>query len=187
MSKASGGTRIKYPKSHADNSSDSMPLPISPYFQYDDKWEKTLLDNETGGFVVTSKERIAFADKSPNEKGKFQKEQGMCKDLAHMGFQIEHLSEISGISSPDIKIVRSPVKSIVKINGEYADLKALNSTNNIVRHAKDAIEKQGAAKVVFKFPASIDKGKLYNAINKLTTKGRHGIYYFEGETKYETF
>lgn len=184
MTKASGGTRKKYP-SAADA---RITYAIKIRHRYDaTTWDITMVDATSGGYVATEIDRIRFSEKSSNEKRKYEKEKGMCIDLAHMGFQIEHLSEVSGISSSDVRIVRSPPGSIIKINGEYADLKALSSANNILRHGKDAIERQGAAKVVFKFSPAIDKSRMNSEINKLKNRNIHGIYYFEGSKGYEVF
>lgn len=183
MAKASGGTRNRYPPAVDVR----MVNAIRKEHQYDANWDITLVDATNGGYVATEMSRIAFSQKSPNEKNKYAKEKEMCIDLAHMGFQIEHLSEVSGISSSDIRIVKSSPKSLIKINGEYADLKALSSANNILRHGKDAIERQGASKVVFRFSPAIDKARMNSEINKLKNRNIHGIYYFEGSKGYEAF
>ena len=91
----------------------------------------------------------------------------MCIVLADAGFKVEHLAEIPRISSPDIRI-----------NGIPADLKRLSSPNNIRRHAKEAIEKQGAKLVVFQFDDWNDK--FAQAIEELKRKGIHGYYFITG-------
>lgn len=183
MAKASGGTRKNTPATQKE----VLANKIKEQHNYGDDWKITSVYASSKGYVATQVQRIEFASKSPNEKKKYNKEHGMCDDLAQMGFQIEHLSEVSGISSPDIKIVKAPENCKIKINGEPADLKELSSTNNILRHAKNAIEKQGAKKVVFKFPEDINKGKLKGEISKLKDRNIQGVYYFAGHKEYIIF
>lgn len=186
MAKGSGGTRIKYPsKEHSDAENQAYKAKLA--LQYGEGWEITAADALSSGYVATENKRIEDAQKSPNEREKYAKEKGMCVDLAFMGFQIEHLAETPGVSSADTKIVRAPINCRVKMNGEYADLKALSSANNIVRHGKDAIQKQNAEKVVFKFPDTIDRIKMHKELNKLVSKNIHGVFYFEGHNGYQTF
>lgn len=183
MAKASGGTRKNTPATQKEELANK----IREEHNYGDGWKITSVYASSKGYVATQVQRIEFASKSPNEKKKYNKEHGMCDDLAQMGFQIEHLSEVSGISSPDIKIVNAPENCKITINGEPADLKELSSTNNILRHAKDAIERQGAKRVVFKFPENINKGKLKGEIAKLKERNIKGVYYFEGHKEYTLF
>ena len=67
-----------------------------------------------------------------NERAKFNKELRMAEKYAEHGSQVEFLEEISGVSSYD-----------AIVDGRKVDFKSLSSGNNIIRHAKDAIRKQG--------------------------------------------
>lgn len=80
------------------------------------------------------------------------------------------LEEVPGISSPD-----------ALIDGLKVDFKSLKSANNIERHAKDAIFKQGSDEVWFEFTTKSDR--IIATIEDLAQKGIHGRYYFRGEDK----
>ncbi|MBQ7735202.1 MAG: hypothetical protein IJT61_04615 [Bacteroidales bacterium] len=137
------------------------------YDSYDeDRYNKVYFDEETGGYVVEEKARHEKSLKSPNEKEKYEKEKGMCIDLAKRGFKIEHLDD-SGWGYD------------IHMNKTSADLKKLSSANNIRRHAKHAVYDQKAERVVFKFEKMNDS--IHKELNKLTEKGIHGCYYVTGE------
>ena len=129
-----------------------------------DEWEKNYFDEDTGGFVVTHKGRIALSQKSDNELKKFNKEQNMCQVLAKNGYAVEHLDDRNG-NSYDIHL-----------NGIKADLKKTGSHNNIVNYAKEAIRQQGAEIVIFEFEKETDM--IHAEILQLKRKGIHGKYYF---------
>jgi len=131
----------------------------------EDRWEHTYRNEKKGGYVATQKERIKFAGKNKQEKAKYEKEANMAKVLADNGYRVEHLSEVSGISSHDITI-----------NGIAADLKSLSSHNNIARHFKDATQKQGADAVVFEFKN--ETKKIYTELKKLSSNTGHKVYYY---------
>ena len=100
---------------------------------------------------------------------------------ASFGFQIEHLNEFPGISSPDVALVRHGYT--VRVNGRLADLKRLSSANNIFKEGKDAIYKKGADIVMYEFTGHF-RG-LTRALEKLKIKNIHGYYYFsDGHTYY---
>ena len=80
------------------------------FYSYDSCWERTYYNDETGGYVVTSLMRISEGIKSKNNYSIFLKEQLMCLKLASFGFQIEHLYEYPGISSPDIALHRHDIR-----------------------------------------------------------------------------
>lgn len=101
---------------------------------------------------------------------KFEKEYRMGETYSKMGHKVEILEEIPGVSSPD-----------AIIDGIKVDFKSLSSANNIERHAKDAIFKQGADEVWFEFTQK--NGEILNKIEVLQEKGIHGRYYFKGENK----
>lgn len=137
------------------------------YNSYDEtKYNKVYFDEETGGYVVEEKERYKKSLASPNEKEKYEKEKGLCIDLAKHGFEIEHLDD-------------SRWGYDIHMNKTSADLKKLSSANNIRRHAKHAVNEQKAERVVFKFEKMNDA--IHNELNKLTTKGIHGYYYVTGK------
>lgn len=155
------------------------------FMDYDESvWQKTLFNQETGGYVVTELSRIPKENAHQNVKDVFEKEQGMCRDLAGFGFGVRHLYEAPGIGSADIDIP-SGRHSIVQINGKTADLKALNNSNNIRKQAIDTFGiKKKADLIVFKF-GEHDR-KIPHEIEKLRKKGWHGIYYYAGEnTRYD--
>ena len=91
----------------------------------------------------------------------------MAKVLAQNGHNIEMLEEVSGDSSPDIKI--DDIK---------AELKKLSSANNIEREAKKAIMKQDAEIVVFQF--DVETKAIHLKLLKLKRKGYKCIYFFTG-------
>ena len=160
---------------------------ILRFEEYDEKqWERTAFFLESGGFLVTSKQRLLKSSINKREYSKFQKERRMCLRYASFGFQIEHLSEYPGLSSPDVNIIRHPQKGgVVLVNGQRADLKSLSSANNIVRHAKYAIFKQKAELVLFEFPTR--SSAIENTLKNLSNKKIHGYYYFSDEEGYNSF
>ena len=134
--------------------------------------ENTSFEYKNGGKVTTPKSRIENANKSKQETLKFEKELGMAKTFAKNGYNVELLEEIPKISSPD-----------AIINGKKVDFKCLSSANNIVRHAKEAIRKQGADLVYFEFETD-KKEKFLSELKVLSSKYKiHGKYYFKGENE----
>ena len=133
------------------------------YNSYDKEWEKSYFDENTGGFIVTKKIRIAQSHRSKNEEVKFKKEYRMCEVLANNGNAIEYLKDKKG--SYDIHL-----------NGVKADLKKTGSHNNIVNYAKEAIREQGAEMVIFEFEKETEN--IYAEIIVLQRKGIRGKYYF---------
>lgn len=121
-----------------------------------------------GGSISMPDSRISNGNRNKREQEKFDKEMRMANFYASKGNVMNMLEEIPGISSPD-----------TKANGIKVDLKSLSSHNNIMRHAKDAIYKQGAEEVWFEFPTRTDK--IIQQINQLSSKGIHGRYYFLDE------
>lgn len=120
--------------------------------------------------LIVNPERRAFADTNKREKEKFEKEYRMASTYAQFGHKVEMLEEVPGISSPD-----------ALIDGLKVDFKSLKSANNIERHAKDAIFKQGSDEVWFEFSTKSDR--IIATIEDLAQKGIHGRYYFRGEDK----
>ena len=157
---------------------DIIRLSRSLYNLYNPEiWEQTVFFEESGGYVVTARARIAFSEKNKTERMKFEKEQRIVKNFAYFGFQIEHLAEYSGVSSPDVRIAGNS-HGIARVNGKYADLKSTGSSNNIENYAKKAINEQGAELVLFEFTAK--NAKIESEITKLSRKGIHGFYYYTG-------
>jgi hypothetical protein len=141
---------------------------VMPIFTKDN----TSFEYKNGGKVTTHDSRIKNANKNKQEALKFEKELGMAKVFAEHGYKVELIEELSGISSPD-----------AIINGKKVDFKSLSSANNIVRHAKEAIKKQGADMVYFEFDNN-NKTLILNEINKLSLKYNiHGKYYFKGKNE----
>jgi DNA-binding LacI/PurR family transcriptional regulator len=69
----------------------------------------------------------------------------------------------------------------VKINGFKADLKSVSSHNNIIRHAKKAINKQGAQMVFFEINEMDDRKR--QALANLKRKGIKVLYYEKSKNK----
>ena len=132
------------------------------------KYERIFFDNERGGYLVTEKDRIRFANKNKQELAKYKKEKNMCLVFAKGGDRIVHLGEQAGISSSD-----------VLFNGNKADLKRTDSETNIVKYAKYASRHQGAKYVLFQF----DKwnAKIANAIKELQRMKIHGKFFVTGK------
>lgn len=148
---------------------DNEHIPEVKYHLYNpEKWQKVAYYKDSSGYVVSDLQRIKHSRISKNETEKYEKELSMCRVLGKNGYRVEMLEEIPGISSPDITI-----------NGIKADLKSLSSANNIERHAKDAIRKQGAEIVIFEFKEMNDKIK--QALIKMGRIGIHGKYFASGD------
>ena len=138
------------------NEEDTLAKRREEFNSYDDVfWERTLFDEDSGGYVVTERKRIPSVNANNNIKMVFNKERTMCIDLAEYGFCLKHLYEAPGKSSADIEIYRG-LHSIVIIDGKKADL------------------------IVFKFKEH--DPKIPHEIRKLQVKGWHGIYYYSGGT-----
>lgn len=145
---------------------DNEHIPEVKYHLYNpEKWQKVAYYKDSSGYVVSDLQRIKHSRISKNETEKYEKELSMCRVLGKNGYRVEMLEEIPGISSPDITI-----------NGIKADLKSLSSANNIERHAKDAIRKQGADAVVFHF--SKETEDIHIKLLKLQRMGYKIFYFF---------
>ena len=153
------------------------------FYSYDSSWERTYFHEETGGFVVTSLMRISEANKSKNNLTIFFKERRMCIKLSSFGFQIEHLYELPGVSSPDIALRRHGC--YVRIHGKTAELKQLSSSNKIYREGINARYKKGADLLIIEFTKHTMG--ILREIGRLTGKGVHGYYYFLNEDTYYAF
>jgi hypothetical protein len=152
------------------------------FYSYGPAWEHTYFDEVTGGFLVTNLAR-KYRPMSKIEREIFKKEQEMGVKYASFGFQIEHLYEISGISSPDIGIRRHGPHLMV--NRRTADFKRLSSSNNIYNEGKDARFKKGAELVMYEFTGHFSG--ISRELERLSDRRIHGYYYFSGENQYYIF
>ena len=141
---------------------------LAKYESFDSvKWEKIYFNKDKGGFVVAEIERIAFANRNKNELAKYEKEAAMCMVFAINGHEMEHLKEIPGISSPD-----------VRIDGILADLKRTKSHNNLLSDAKYAIYNQGAEKVLIQLDNS--NSRISAAISDIRKENISGYFFYTG-------
>lgn len=135
------------------------------------KLSRSALSGDTPALIVDP-DRRANASISKQEKLKFEKEYRMASSYVAFGHKVELLREVPGISSPD-----------AIIDGIKVDFKSLASGNNIMRHAKDAVFKQGADEVWFEFLARNED--IIQELNNLAKRGIHGKYYFkDGNREY---
>lgn len=134
------------------------------------EWRKDYFNGDNGGWMATHRLRLKAAEISKNERQKYDKEAAMCRILAEGGYKVEHQAKQPGVSSPD-----------VLIDGMPADLKRLSSHNNIVRHARKAVEKQGAKVVLLQLDE--DTKKVQEELDKLKRSGIKVYYFFTGKEK----
>ena len=153
------------------------------FYSYDSGWEHTYYDDRTGGFLVTQLAR-KYKRMSKRDLETFRKEQRMGVKYASFGFQIEHLNELPGVSSPDAFVRRHGATAIV-VNGHVADFKSTKSSNNIVNYAKHAVRDQGADFVFIEFE-SHDR-KIPARIKELIGNNIHGYFYYIDESTYSSF
>ena len=163
MAKTSGGVRY----SHSAPSQD-----FKEYRAYSRDWEKTYFDHETGGFVVTHRDRIETGHKAKQEREKFDKEQTMAKDLATLGHKIEHLSDKN----------RKPKRTYdITFDGTPAELKSVGSHNNVKDYIKHAVINQGAKAVIVRIENRADKSKVLREMAKAKKYGRPIYYYLQSD------
>lgn len=134
------------------------------YNAYGDDVKRILFDHDTGGYVVAHASRIAHGETSENEERKLNKELRMAKVYAQNGYRVEMLGEADRDSAPD-----------VLINGIKGDFKSTSSSNNIVKYAKKAFQKQGADIVLFEIDAMTRD--IYSELLKAKKKGGRVFYY----------
>ncbi len=103
--------------------------------------------------------------KSKNERNKLAKELRMARVFAKAGYKI--VFNETGTGTHD-----------VFIDGVAADLKRLESHNNIKHRAKRAIYEQDAELVLFEFTK--ETKEIYIELEKLTRKDIHGKFFFSG-------
>ena len=135
-----------------------------------DKWEHSYI-SESGGYVVTERQRITEGKQNSRERGIFDKEQSMCKVLAEHGHHVSHLRGTNRDEEGSYDIL---------LDGISADLKSFHGAGGLIKQVKHAYEDQGAKIVVVRLET--DKvelfEKLLEARRKLT--GRL-LYYRESE------
>ena len=161
-----------------------MDKDLKSFYAYGSEWERTFFDEKTGGFLVTELSR-KYKDMSPNDRDTFIKEQRMGMKYASFGFQIQHLDEKTGISTPDAFVNRHGRMPSIIVNGHYADFKSSQSGNNAVDYAKHAIREQGAEFVLWEFTSH--HKKIPSAIREMISNGIHGYYYYSDEETYRSF
>ena len=128
------------------------------------------LDHYTldGGFLQTSRKRIKEGQMNKQEKEKFGKEYSMCRTLASNDFNVTYRESVQG--SYD-----------VTLNGIPTELKKVDSSKQIYRHARKAFEEQGAKAVVIEI-ATLD-AEAWQQLNKIKAKGWKCYYYTSSERK----
>ena len=135
-----------------------------------DKWEHSYI-SESGGYVVTERQRINEGKQNSRERGIFNKEQSMCKVLAEHGHHVSHLRGKNRDEEGSYDILLDRIS---------ADLKSFHGAGSLIKQVKHAYEEQGAKIVVVRLET--DKvelfEKLLEARRKLT--GRI-LYYRESE------
>lgn len=119
-----------------------------------------------GGEVAVPYSRRQEALKSKNERKKFASELRTARVFALAGHKVEFTPH--GAANHD-----------VYCDGIPADIKKLSSANNIVRHAKHAMRRQGAKIVLFEFSNKAYEIKM--ALQTLSKKGVHGLYFYTDE------
>ncbi len=134
----------------------------------EEKWRKDGFFDE-GGYLLTSKERLAQADKSKNERAKFDKEHEMCETLAENGHSVKHMA--------DQKDMNGTFDALV--DGVPTDLKRTKGTGNIEKYAKHAVREQGAEQVIFQFDEFTHEHQ--DIISILSKNGIHGFYFVTGK------
>ena len=125
-----------------------------------------------GGSVSVPTSRRAEAAQSKNERGKLAKELRTARVFAHAGYRIDFTPKGAGTHD-------------VFINGVPADIKQLSSHNNIARHAKEAVRKQGAKVVLIEL--SKRTPEIQKEIEKLSRNGIHGKYFYSDEKIIRSF
>ncbi len=139
------------------------------YNSYDlDVWSLEFFDEESGGYVVVDLGRIEHSEKSKNEGGKYEKEFNMAKVYAKNGNQMEMMREASRETRHD-----------VNINGIPAEMKKITGTNNIVKAASKAVNRQNARVVLFQFDTMSER--VYLDLLKLQRKHYKILYFFTDE------
>ncbi len=161
-----------------------MDSNLKNFYAYGPELEKTFFDERTGGFLVTELSR-KYKNMSSNDRETFIKEQRMGMRYASFGFQIQHLDEQAGVSTPDAYVRRQGKTSSIIVNGHYADFKSSRSGNNVVDYAKHAIHEQGAEFVLLEFTSH--HKKIPSAIREMVSNDIHGYYYYSDELTYHAF
>ena len=154
---------------------DSVSMAAERIAAFDQgQWEHTYVSEKADGLVVIEHERIRESTKHPNEEEKFQKERGMCIDLADQGHDIQLFH---GEGRP-----KGETYDIL-FNGIPADLKCIEEGgSSIPKYTKHAFREQGAEIVIYKLPSHSLYGKLKEAHRKYGAEGKI-YFYFADDTR----
>lgn len=139
------------------------------YNSYEEtKYKKDFFNEDNGGYLVTSLERIKESEKSPNEGKKYKKEHDMCLEFAQYGLRIQHLEDNKDAGTFD-----------TYCDGIPADLKRTKGYGNIEKYTKEAYSKQNARMMLFQFDnwGPDFKKEIYN----LKQRNFHGYYIITGK------
>ncbi len=117
---------------------------------------------DNGGFLETNLARIEEGNINKQEKEKFSKELSMCVTLATNGFNVSYLESVER-------------RYDILLNDTPAELKKVDSSKQIYRHARKAIINQGAKIVIFELP--IIDAETWKQLNKIKEKGWECYYY----------
>lgn len=131
------------------------------------KWRKDFFSEDNGGYLVTSWERIAEAQRNFKEQQKFSKEHEICMIYAKSGLKIQHYKDEKADGTYD-----------VVCNRQKGDLKRTQGSGNIMRYAKYAIREQGAEVILFEFVKW--NSDFRKVVDELVRKGYHEYYYITG-------
>ena len=154
---------------------DSVSMAAERITAFDqEQWEHSYVSEKADGLVVIEHERIRESTKHPNEEEKFQKERGMCIELADQGHDIQLFH---GEGRPKRETYD------IMFDGIPADLKSIkDGGSSIPKYTKYAFREQGAEIVIFKLPSHDLYGKLKEAHRKYGEEGRI-YFYFTDDTR----
>lgn len=145
-----------------------------------ERWEHSYI-SESGGYVVTEKERIKEGKRNSREKKVYEKEMSMARVCADHGYKIEYLK------GEGRKIGET---HDIMFDGSPADLKSFSGSSSLVKQIKHALAEQGAEVVIVRLEKEnedkklTDLDKMMDKLMEARRKLRGKIfYYIEGENK----
>ncbi len=139
-----------------------------------EQWEHAYISEKADGLVVIEHGRVEESKASPNELKKYEKEKGMCIDLADNGHDIQFLHGIGRPKGQSYDIL---------FDGIPTDLKCIEEGgSSIPKYTKHAFREQGAEIVIYKLPSHDLYGKLKEAHRKYGAEGRI-YFYFADDTR----